>query len=232
MQFKQQCEQAMTWVVLLAVKAPPATNVAPPKVVTVTPQVLPAGLPAPKLQTQPLRAGEAYTVWGASLYFRSPQHRQEVTLQPIAITGYVVKTNFAEAPRCAVHRAGMADPIDCKAAAPAFWLGDRPDASEADCIEVLGFASNYAQVYEAIRQADSAKPDKPYVDTNWGQQIPNPLPASGAKLTVRGNYGLAFSKFSSGAETDSTMGILDFADRDELEPALQLATLPGVKRKR
>jgi hypothetical protein len=30
---------------------------------------------------------------------------------------------------------------------------------------------------------------------------------------------------------DSMMGILDYADRDVLEPAPELATLPGVKRR-
>jgi len=96
----------------------------------------------------------------------------------------------------------------------------------------MGFASNYAQLYEATRQADSQHPDAPYADSYWGQTVPNPLPAAGAKLTVQGNYGLTFAKASSGAESDPVMGLLDFAEREVLEPAPELATLPGVKRRK
>jgi TPR repeat len=150
----------------------------------------------------------------------------------VAATGYVVKTNLAQAPRCAVHCSGIADVENCRAQIPAFWLGDRPDAPEADCLKVMGFASNYAQLYEAIRQADSQKPDEPYSDEYWGQTVPNPLPAAGAKLSVRGGYGLTFAKASSGAESDPVMGIMDFAESEVLGPAPELATLPGVKRRK
>lgn len=193
---------------------------------------LPPGMPTPKFETQPLRIGEAYTVWGASYFLRTRSPARDVTQKPIAITGYIVKTNFGEAPRCAVHRGGVADPEDCRAETPAFWLGDRRDAAEADCIKVMGFASNFAQLFDAIGQADSQKPDEPYSDSFWGQVVPNPLPAAGAKVTVRGSYGPVFAKASSGAETNLTMGILSYAARDELEPAPELATLPGVKRRK
>lgn len=193
---------------------------------------LPAGMPVPKLEMRALRVGDAYTVWGAGYSFRSRKHVGEVTTKPIAITGFVVKTNLGEAPRCAVHRGGVADPENCRAPVPAFWLGDRLDAAEPDCIKVMGFASNYAQLFDAIRQADSDKPDEPYSDSFWGQIIPNPLPAAGAKLTVRGRYGPVFANASSGGEMNSTMGILSYAERDELEPAPELATLPGVKRRK
>lgn len=95
-----------------------------------------------------------------------------------------------------------------------------------------GLRLDYAQLYDAIRQADSSKPDEPYWDTFWGQKIPNPLPAAGAKLTVRGNYGLTFAKASSGAESDPIMSILDFIERDVLEEAPELETLPGVTRRK
>jgi tetratricopeptide (TPR) repeat protein len=205
---------------------------APKPAVPPSPVPLPAGLPVPKLVMQPQRAGDVYTVWGASYAFRSRQHHREVTDKPIAIMGYVVKTNLGEAPRCAVHRAGIADPEDCRADIPAFWLGDRPDAPIADSIKVMGFASTYAQLYDAIRQADSEKHDEPYTDTFWGNVIPNPLPARGAKLTVRGRYRLAFAKSSSGAESDAVMGILEYLAREVLEPAPERETLPGLKRPR
>jgi tetratricopeptide (TPR) repeat protein len=190
------------------------------------------GMPTPQLVMQPQRVGEAYTVWGAGYALRSRWLRAEVTGKPIAIVGYVVKTNLGQAPLCAVHRGGVADPDHCRAEIPAFWLGDRVDAPEADCIKVMGFASNYAQLYDAIRHADSAKSDEPFSDAFWGVTIPNPLPARGAKLLVRGNYGSTFAKASSGAESNSTMGIIDYIERDVLQEAPQLETLPGMTRRR
>jgi tetratricopeptide (TPR) repeat protein len=229
--FKEQCELSQIMIQMLGIDAAVPSAV-PPAVPPPAPVPLLAVMPTPKLEMQPQRAGEAFTVWGAAYALRSRQHRGEVTDKPIAITGYVVKTNLGQAPRCAVHRGGIADPENCRAEIPAFWLGDSVDAPETDCIKVMGFASNYAQLFDAIRQADSSKPDEPYPDTFWGQTIPNPLPAAGAKLTVRGNYGLTFAKASSGAESDPTMGILDFAERDVLEEAPELGTLPGVKRRK
>lgn len=225
--YRVQCEQTQS---LLQRLTSPYVRATPPQ--TPLPVVpLPPGMPQPKLGLSAVRAGDAYTVWGASYYLRNPAHHRTVTEAPVAITGYVTKTNLMQAPRCVVHRGGVADPENCYAEIPAFWLGDKPDAAEADCIKVMGFASNYAQIFDAIRQADSSKPDEPYSDTFWGQVVPNPLPVAGQKLTVRGAYGLSFAKASSGAETDPIMGILDYAERDVLEPSLQLATLPGVKRK-
>lgn len=226
--FTEQCQLSVVMLQRLGTDTAPrsASTVAPLPIVP-----LATGMPTPKLEMQPQRAGEAYTVWGASYAFRSARHRSEVTDKPIAITGYVVKTNLEQAPRCAVHRGGIADPDNCFAPIPAFWLGDRVDAPESDCIKVMGFASNYAQLFDAIRQADSNKPDEPYSDAFWGQVIPNPLPAAGAKLTVRGNYDLTFAKASSGAESNPKMGILSFTALEVLEPAPELATLPGVKRR-
>jgi tetratricopeptide (TPR) repeat protein len=229
--FKEQCELSVIMVQMLATDTTPPRRV-PPAAPPPARVPLSPGMPTPKLVLQPQRVGDAYTVWGAGYALRSRQHRDDVTGKPIAITGYVVKTNLGQAPRCAVHRGGIADAENCRAEIPAFWLGDRPDALEADCIKVMGFASNYAQLYDAIRQADSAKPDEPYFDTFWGVRIPNPLPARGAKLTMRGNYGLTFAKASSGAESDPIMGIMDSYELDILEDAPQLETLPGVTRRK
>ena len=225
-----RCRDTESFIQRLRVLDTVAPPVASQATAAVAPTALPSGMPVPKLELQPLRAGDAYTVFGASYFLR--YRAREVTGKPVAITGYIVKTNFDEAPRCAVHRAGVADPENCHAGIPAFWLGDQPDAAEADCIKVMGFASNYAQLFEAIRLADSQKSNVPYQDAFWGKTIPNPLPAAGAKVTVRGDYGRSFAKVSSGAETNLTMGVLDFIARDLLEPAPELATLPGVKRRK
>ena len=54
---------------------------------------------------------------------------------------------------------------------------------------------------------------------------------TGAKVTVTGQYGVSFSKASSGAEADPFMGVMDFQEMTIQEPAPALATLPGKKRK-
>lgn len=224
--YKQQCERAQS--LLEQATSPYVRSVAAKSAPAVVP--LPSGMPQPKLARQAVLDGNTFTVWGAAYYLRNPHLQRQVMDKPIMITGFVTKTNLMQAPRCVVHRAGEADPDNCYAEIPAFWLGDYPDAPEEDCIKVMGFASTYSQILEAIRLADSERPELPYQDAFWGQVIPNPLPAAGAKLRVRGNYGLSFTKASSGAEMNSVMGLLDYTSSDELKPGPEVATLPGVKR--
>ncbi|MDF3065081.1 MAG: hypothetical protein K0R38_682 [Polyangiaceae bacterium] len=187
--------------------------------------------PAANLPKRPLKNGDAYTVWGASYSLRSRTHRKEVAGKRLAIQGYITKSNMQDAPACAVHKAGKADPESCKAPVPAFWIGDTKDAPEADCIKVMGWASNFAQIFDAIDEYDKGKENAEYNDANWGVKVPNPLPAVGAKVTVTGQYGVSFSKASSGAEADPFMGVIDFQEMTVQEPAAELATLPGKKRK-
>jgi hypothetical protein len=187
--------------------------------------------PAANLPKRPLKNGEAWTVWGASYSLRSRVHRKEVASKRLSIQGYIVKSNMTDAPECAVHKAGKADPENCKAPVPAFWIGDTKDAAEADSIKVMGWASNFAQIFDAIDEFDKGKENAEYNDSNWGVKVPNPLPAVGAKVTVTGQYGVSFSKASSGAEADPFMGVLDFQEMTVQEPAPALATLPGKKRK-
>jgi hypothetical protein len=186
--------------------------------------------PVSTLIQRPARDGDAYTVWGASYGLRSPVHRAEVETT-IRIVGYITKTNLEDAPRCAVHPAGVADPADCFAPIPTFWIGDAPDAPLDECIEVLGWASGFAQVYEAMRQYDSNSTE-PFVDHWWGSPVPNPLPARGARVVIEGDYSSAFRKASSGVVSNSVMGVFTLTSISEIEPAPELATLPGVRRKR
>jgi hypothetical protein len=96
----------------------------------------------------------------------------------------------------------------------------------------MGWASNFANLYDAIQEFDKPKQeDGGYDDQLWGVKVPNPLPAKGAKVTVKGKFSTTFMKASSGAEADPYQGIVDFQDVTLLEPAAELATLPGVKRK-
>jgi len=186
-------------------------------------------LPAvPKLEKKPPKVGDAYSVWGASYFLRSRVHRKEVEGKTIVVEGYVVKTNLLEAPRCAVHRGGRADPENCRAPVPAFWIGDAPNAAPSTSIKVMGWASNYAQIYDAIRDFDAGKPE--FTDVLWGVRVPNPLPAMGAKVRISGVYDQMFSAASSGMEMDPHMGLITYGELKTLEPAPELATLPGVRR--
>jgi hypothetical protein len=187
--------------------------------------------PAANLPKRPMKNGDTWTVWGASYSLRSRVHRKEVASKRLSIQGYIVKSNIKDAPECAVHKAGKADPENCKAPVPAFWIGDTKDAAEADSIKVMGWASNFAQIFDAIDEFDKGKDNAEYNDANWGVKVPNPLPAAGAKVTVTGQYGVSFSKASSGAEADPFMGVLDFQEMTIQEPAPELATLTGKKRK-
>lgn len=187
--------------------------------------------PAANLPKRPVKNGDTWTVWGASYSLRSRVHRKEVANKRLSIQGYIVKSNMTDAPACAVHKAGKADADTCLAPVPAFWIGDTKDAAEADCIKVMGWASNFAQIFDAIDEFDKGKENAEYNDANWGVKVPNPLPAVGAKVTVTGQYGVSFSKASSGAEADPFMGVMDFQEMTVQEPAAELATLPGKKRK-
>jgi hypothetical protein len=187
--------------------------------------------PVPNVAKKPLKAGDAYTIFGASYSLRSRVHRKEVVGKKISLTGYITKTNLADAPECAVHKGGKADPEDCKPPVPTFWLGDTKDAPEGDTIKVLGWASNFAQIFDAIEEFDKGKEDAEHLDTFWGINTPKPLPAQGAKVTVTGTYSTTFMQASAGAEADPYQGILSYQEMTVIEEAPELATLPGVKRK-
>ena len=95
----------------------------------------------------------------------------------------------------------------------------------------MGWASNFANIYDAIKEIDKRGEDAELSDGTWGNPIPNPLPAAGAKVKVTGVYSTNFNKSSGGTIADPIMGVLDLQEIEYLEPATELATLPGVKRK-
>jgi hypothetical protein len=189
--------------------------------------------PVPTVTKAPIKDGEAFTVWGASYYLRSRVHHNDVAGKDLKITGYIVATNLAEAPKCAIHATGKEDPTDCQAPIPTFWLADTKDAKPEDSIKVEGWASNFAQLYGAVneyRKRRTRKKDgEPLSDNFWGVKLPNPLPGPGAKVIVTGNYSTAFTRATSGTEADPIMGILTYDEIQYLEPPPEIATLPGMK---
>jgi hypothetical protein len=205
-----------------------------------------ADLPqVPTLPQKAKKVGDAYTVWGVTHDLRSRVHRPEVNGKKLSIVGYVVRTNLVEckddskaltencAPKCAVHKTGKADPPDCKAPVPTFWIADTKEGEPKQVIEVMGWASNFANLYDAIEEVDKTPKDKQaelkIEDPFWGVAIPNPLPAVGQKVKVTGQYGVTFAKASSGVAANPKMGIMTAETVEVLEPAAELANLPGMK---
>ncbi len=186
--------------------------------------------PVPTLPQKQIKSGDAYTVWGVTHHLRSRVHSADVAGKELSITGYIVKTNLPDAPACAVHKTGKADKDDCRAPVPTFWIAD-DKGDEKNAIKVMGWASNFANVYDAIEKYGASKDVKePVTDEVWSVALPNPLPAVGAKVTVTGTYGMTFTKATNGVETDPIHGILTFGKVAYLEPPTTPATLPGMKK--
>jgi len=203
------------------------------------PKVPPTGVKAslpsvPSVPNSPIKDGEAYTVWGASYHLRSRVHHNDVAGRDLKVSGYIVATNLAEAPKCAIHPTGKEDPEGCEAPIPTFWLADTKDGQVKDAIKVLGWASNFAQLHDAVldyrkRRASKKTDAEPLQDNFWGVKIPFPLPGVGAKVVVTGNYSTAFTRATSGTESDPIMGVLTYDEIEYKEEPAEIATLPGLK---
>src|SRR5579863_2638941 len=60
-------------------------------------------LPAmPQLRSDPIRVGDAYSIYGAIHQLKSRYHSADVTSKDITIQGYIVDSNIPTAPACAV----------------------------------------------------------------------------------------------------------------------------------
>jgi hypothetical protein len=185
----------------------------------------------PTLSNAPIKVGEAYTVYGASHQLRSRIHDKDVTKASITIQGYIVAENISEAPKCAIHKVGKKDPDDCPPAGappieiPSFWIADEKGAGpDKPRIRVLGWAKNWATVYEAMDKYSHLKevkdPDKDlYKDEVWSTAVPFPLPAVGAKVKVTGKYGFVFTKASTGLVSDPINGVMTYEKMEVVEPA-------------
>lgn len=188
----------------------------------------------PTLSSAPIKVGDAYTIVGASHHLRSRMHQAEVTKNSITIQGYIVDENISTAPACAIHKTGKADPEDCKAEIPSFWIADEKDAGpDKPRIRVLGWAKNFATVYDAMQKYNPLKspPTEKQVvkDEMWQVDVPWPLPAKGAKVKVTGKYGFTFSKASTGLVSDPINGVMTYEKIDTVEPAPEKVSFANKK---
>jgi hypothetical protein len=180
--------------------------------------------PVPPLPTNPIKAGDAYTIFGAIHHLRSRYHDKDVTAKPITIQGYIVESNIPTAPTCAVHPMGKKDPDDCKdIPIPSFWIADTKGETKGQKIRVLGWARNFAVIYEAMQKYRNLKdpPTEKQVvkDEVWQVDVPFPIPSVGAKVKITGKYGYSFQKSSTGLVSDPQYGVLTFEKMEVLEPA-------------
>ena len=167
----------------------------------------------PALPDTPKKMGDAYTVYGAihELHMNPNALAKDVT-----IVGVIVDSNVTRAPKCALHKTGKADPPGCVTEIPTFRIADK--AGDAISIPVMGWASNFPNVFEAYTASRKAKPT-PWDDELWAVRVPIPLPAPGAKVKVTGRYGFAFTKSSTGVSTEPRTGIMTLTGIDLLEPS-------------
>jgi hypothetical protein len=176
----------------------------------------------PTLASTPKKAGDSYTIFGAIHDLKSRIHSSEVTAKEISITGYIVDSNIPTAPPCAVHPTGKKDPDNCvNVDIPSFWIADNKGDTKGQKIRVLGWAKNFATVYDALQKYKNLKdPPKELVkDDVWAVDVPFPLPAVGAKVKITGKYGFTFSKSSTGLVSDPVNGVLTYSKMEVLEPA-------------
>jgi hypothetical protein len=209
-----------------------------------------ADLPAvPTLPNTPLKVGDAYTIFGAIHQMRSLYHSADVTKKDITIQGYIVDTNIAAAPSCAIHPIGKKDPDDCKTEIPSFWIADTKGDKSAQKIRVIGWASNFANVNEAMtkykgakdppkhaeKQDNAGKPGYLVQDDVWNLDIPYPIPAVGERVKITGKYGTNSTRASGGLVADPQSGVFTYGTMDMLEPPTEPAAFvkqPAVATKK
>jgi hypothetical protein len=182
--------------------------------------------PVPQLPSTPIKNGDSFTVFGAIHHLNSRIHSADVTAKEISITGYIVESNIPDAPKCAIHKVGKKDPDDCiNVPIPSFYLVDTKGDTKGPKIRVLGWAKNFATVFEAMEKYKNLKdpPKELYKDEVWIVDVPFPLPAVGAKVKVNGKYGYSFTKSSTGLVSDPKNGVMTYGTINVIEPAPEAA---------
>jgi hypothetical protein len=208
---------------LPAASADPCGRRASPAYVPLAAPTVSASLPElPALPDRPEREGDAYTVWGIKKALRAPGGESKLAALDVVVVGHVVSTNFAEAPACALHLAGKADPPGCSAPVPSFYLADDP-ADPRWRIKVMGFASSWASMFTA-RKREKAGGARPYIDAIWGRTVPRPLPSKGAKMRIVGHVSRSFTMSSSGVESNPG-GVVTYSSGSYLSQARDPAVL-------
>lgn len=157
-----------------------------------------------RLPDDPIRQDSMFTIWGASHHLRSKPHRKAVTAGPISVVGHVVAHNFADAPKCAIHRADAPPPPHCDAPTPTIYLADHPQ-KPTSYIPVVAWSESWSALYEQLLA---------------GEGVPN----VGAVVVVTGRYGFS----SPTGVSNPRFGVLTASRLEITKPSKQPATLPGL----
>ena len=197
--------------------------------------------PVPTLSTAPKKASDGtYTVFGAIHDLKSRIHSTEITSKDaITITGYIVQTNYDTAAKCLQHPTGKKDPEKLSPAGtvteiPSFWIADQKGDTKGEKIRVLGWAKNWATIFDAMKKYKDMKevkdPAKDLVkDDVWSVDVPFPLPAVDAQVKVTGKYGYTFTKSSTGLVSDPANGVMTYQKIEYVTPSPAQAAFASSK---
>jgi len=187
--------------------------------------------PVPTLSSAPKKAADgSYTIFGAIHDLKSRIHSSEITSKDaITITGYIVQTNYDTAAKCLQHPTGKKDPDNCPPPGtvteiPSFWIADQKGDTKGQKIRVLGWAKNWATIFDAMKKYKDMKevkdPAKDLVkDDIWNVDVPFPLPSVDAQVKVTGKYGYTFTKASTGLVSDPANGVMTYGKIEYTTPA-------------
>jgi hypothetical protein len=197
--------------------------------------------PVPTLSTAPKKASDgSYTVFGAIHDLKSRIHSTDITSKDaITITGYIVQTNYDTAAKCLQHPTGKKDPDNCPPPGqtneiPSFWIADQKGDTKDAKIRVLGWAKNWAVIFDAMKKYKNMKevknPEKDLVkDDVWNVDVPFPLPAVDAQVKVTGKYGYTFTKASTGMVSDPANGVMTYGKLEYVTPPPAPAAFASAK---
>jgi len=221
---QRDCDSAAALLRAIPTTPPVTTTVVSPP----PPLVAPPFPELPTLSRLPETVGDALTVWGAGMRLRRSLQEFTSRFETVTVQGWIAALNLDQVPRCALHRPGVADPVGCTAPIPTFWLCDAPDASRDQCVRVVGWASNWAQLWGALESERKESPE-PYIDDYWGVAIPRPAPRVGGPVRVTGRLDETYSMTTVGVEVDSVMGLFTLQKLEWVTPPTQELLLPGMK---
>ena len=106
---------------------------------------------------------------------------------------------------------------------PSFWIADNKDDTKGLKVRVVGWARNFAVIYDAMVMYNKVKPgeqptDKQIVtDDMLNVPLPFPLPAVGAQVKITGAYNVAKTVVSD-MVSEPTGGVMALQKVDTLQP--------------
>src|SRR4029077_15506827 len=116
---------------------------------------------------------------------------------------------------------------NCTPEVPSFWIADNKGDTKGPKIRVVGWARNFAVIYDAMVAYKKLKPgeepkDGGVMDDMLNVVLPFPLPAVGEKRRGTGAYNVA-KVVVSDMVSEPTGGVIAYSKIDQLEAAPEAA---------